>query len=526
VGGLDLEKNMTINVSRANYNKNEIMYSQKYIDIYKVDGRTFPKTRVGTVTGGYSFSKDGLDDVKNLIRKYGDTTKSLHALYGDGVVDVYNSYTGEILGTYDVVSNKSALLAYGWSDATKDAFSSLDNKKYEYDGLVWGTSSVYIKSTASGLEIPGYPVETTGLWFETDSVYSVTKIAPVLEDYKFINSYITDALNTTAESDSNTRALTFSKGFPKSYIRFMYEPIINPSATSTDAQTTASPTPTRTATPAPTRTATVTPTPTRTATVTPTPTPTPTPLLYNFRITNITDLQWEDVFWKITSKGKISTGEFYSVKKMPVDRHPVKKVLPKKGCFFYFDIMSKYLNKDTDTIVIKPRFYYISSLTRSSIINSYEVDIYYDLGINHYIKVGNSTKDKVVIKYKVSNEYYNIGNLSKLTLNKNVKTNIDSQTSKWYGRYCLVGSSKAVKKGTSLIVNGKINSGVLLTKGYILINFTIEGYKNGSKVFNYNPDRWISEGGPKDSSLYYTGDTIIYDISHSSLDDYSVNIDR
>lgn len=247
--------------------------------------------------------------------------------------------------------------------------------------------------------------------------------------------------------------------------------------------------------------------------------------LQNFRITDITDRKWENVFWNPDFKTGKPTYAYYPVNMMPVDLHPTKKILPKKGYAFYFNMTSKGLNENADTVVIKPRFYYLKDLTNASIKNSFEVDLYYDLGKEYLIQYG-STRDHFNMNYKMANNTYVIGGLTNLTLDKNVRTITDTKNSKWFGRFALMATTKAVKKGTPIVVNGKVNNDALLTKGCILINFTIEGYKKGNKVFDYNPDQWTIEGGPKDKNLFYTGDTIIFDLSHSALDDYGTGTDR
>lgn|GEM_PF-4457083 len=247
--------------------------------------------------------------------------------------------------------------------------------------------------------------------------------------------------------------------------------------------------------------------------------------LQNFRITDITDRQWENVFWNPDFATGKPTYAYYPVRMMPVDLHPTKKILPKKGYAFYFDMTSKGLNGNADTVIIKPRFYYLKDLTSASIKNSYEVDLYYDLGKEYLIQYG-SSRDHFSMNYKIANNTHKIGGLTNLTLNKNVRTIADTKNAKWFGRFALMATTKAAKKGTPIVVNGKVNNNALLTKGCILVNFTIEGYKNGNKVFDYNPAQWTVEGGPKDKNLFYTGDTIIFDLSHSAIDDYGTGTDR
>lgn len=243
--------------------------------------------------------------------------------------------------------------------------------------------------------------------------------------------------------------------------------------------------------------------------------------LQNFRITDITDRLWENVFWNPDYASGVSTGAYYPVSAMPVDRHPTKKSIARMGYAFYFSMTSKGLNGDVDTVQIKPRFYYMKDLKNENIRNAYEVDLYYDLDSEYLIQYGGSRDH-----FAMTCNSFNIGGLSQLVLNNDVRTITDAKNSTWNGRFALMPTTKAVRKGSPIVANGKTDQSVILTKGLIMINFTIEGYKNGTKVFDYNPEQWTAEGGPKDSTLFYTGDTIIFDLSYSSLDDYGTGTDR
>ncbi len=243
--------------------------------------------------------------------------------------------------------------------------------------------------------------------------------------------------------------------------------------------------------------------------------------LQNFRITDITDPQWEKVFWNPSYASGVSTGAYYPVSQMPVDKHPTKNILTKIGYAFYFSMTSRGLNDNADTVTIHPRFFWMKDLSAASIAAAYEVDLYYDLDREYLIQYG-SSRDHFTMTY----EHFDIGGLSNLILNNEVRTITDAKNSTWKGRFALMPTTKAVRKGVPIVVNGKANESVLLTKGLIMVNFTIEGYKNGVKVFDYNPDQWAAEGGPKDAALFYTGDTMIFDLSYSSLDDYGAGTDR
>ena len=247
--------------------------------------------------------------------------------------------------------------------------------------------------------------------------------------------------------------------------------------------------------------------------------------LSKFEITDITDRQWEDVFW--TSEHSIRTGTTYPVSLMPVDKHPVKKIVAKKGYGFYFDITSKGFNGSSDIIILKPRFYYLKSLSNEDIKRTYEVDLYYDSSEEYLIKYGDPIRDKFNIQYTMPDgQKYSVGSLTTLTLKSNLRTKVDTETAKWFGLYGLPTYTKAVKKGNMIVKNQAVDYSEFLRGGYILVNFTIEGYKNGVKSFSYSPDKWKAEGGPKDNSLYYPGDTIIFDNMYSAVDDYGASTDR
>lgn len=245
--------------------------------------------------------------------------------------------------------------------------------------------------------------------------------------------------------------------------------------------------------------------------------------LQNFRITDITDRQWESVFYNSNHTPK---GVYYPVKLMPVDRSP-NNAYVKKGYAFNFEMNSRGLNLDTDIITLKPRFFYLKDLSTASINSAYEVDLYYDMGNQYLIKYGDPVRDKYSMTYQMPGGKYSISsNMLNLTLNKNVRTIIDPKNSKWYGRYALLSTTKAVKKGTPIVKNGSVDYSVFLKRGFILVNFTPEAYKRGTlKAFEYNPTQWTAEGGPK-ASAWATGDTIVYDLEHSDLDDYGTGTDR
>ena len=57
------------------------------------------------------------------------------------------------------------------------------------------------------------------------------------------------------------------------------------------------------------------------------------------------------------------------------------------------------------------------------------------------------------------------------------------------------------------------------------MQFQIEAYKSGVLMFQYTPQQYIAEGGPKRPSNQ-PGDVIVFNNSKSALDDYDVGTDR
>jgi len=232
--------------------------------------------------------------------------------------------------------------------------------------------------------------------------------------------------------------------------------------------------------------------------------------LSNFEITAITDFQWDDIFWT-EGRNSTRTDTVFTVSQMPIAKHPIKKIVAKKGYSVFFDLKSKGFNQSSDTVIIKPKFYYMSSPNAK---DSYEVDLYYDLDKEYLIKYGDPVRDKSSLLYEMpGGQSYSVGGLGGLTLTDSVRTKVDSNTAKWFGSYTLLPATKAVKKGHLIVKNGAVDYSEFLRGGYILVNFTIEGYKNGVKTASYSEGNW-------------NGDTIIFDNYYSSLDDYGASTDR
>ncbi|WP_031368190.1 hypothetical protein, partial [Clostridium botulinum] len=93
----------------------------------------------------------------------------------------------------------------------------------------------------------------------------------------------------------------------------------------------------------------------------------------------------------------------------------------------------------------------------------------------------------------------------------------------WYGKYFIPATTVFVPVGKEPRPEN------ILNENSIIVNFQIIGYKNGietyssDQVFNYVPNQWKAEGGPK-SNKYDPGDVILYDNKKSALDDFQTNI--
>ncbi|RJG21386.1 bacterial surface protein [Paenibacillus thiaminolyticus] len=145
--------------------------------------------------------------------------------------------------------------------------------------------------------------------------------------------------------------------------------------------------------------------------------------VYDFRITDIMDFKWEDVFRK--KKGsKEHSGLFYWVGQLGIDgevrgnkspyvlpirrgSHPnpgYKNVAVKTGYSFKFDLKSKgNMFGPDDAIRITPTFYYVDKNGE----NRQEVDIYYHTDKRKFVKIG-SQYDTVQRKVKLDERLRNM----------------------------------------------------------------------------------------------------------------------
>lgn len=288
--------------------------------------------------------------------------------------------------------------------------------------------------------------------------------------------------------------------------------------------------------------------------------------LRDFQVIDVRDRNWSEVFWK--NNFDTHTGLNFPASKLPIDKgsNPIYKNADiKKGYAFYFDVTSEYLYRDEDKIVVTPSIYYFDGKKRM------EVDMYYNNGNNPftkmdsiYTKKGIAYDDfkfyidyKDIFKYLTSagrsipdnmdeNKQVSIGGFSKLNLSKEVrfvkgkeysdwKGSVQYDNGKeqyWYGKYYIPATAIFVPKASSELMNPglqPLDPKNQLNKNHIIINFQLTAYKNGletsseNQTFNYVPDRWEKEGGPKNDK-YKAGDIMVYDNENNLFKDYDTNI--
>lgn len=218
--------------------------------------------------------------------------------------------------------------------------------------------------------------------------------------------------------------------------------------------------------------------------------------LENFRVVQIKDLQL-DSFYKNQATGKYSD-VIFNVNKMGIDGlsfspFPISSL--SKGYFFEFEIDSRNFNKDVDTIVITPTFYSISGSSRASDPKlAYWVD---SNKVVHSIGTG-------------SHAAYN-----RIVLTKNDRTATGSLTATWRGKYFIPGTTFLTNQGTTT-ATAKANE----LKTDIIVNFQIEGLKDGVSKFNYNLKQWPIERTTI-KNPYLIGDVIRYG-AHTNIEDLEI----
>lgn len=228
--------------------------------------------------------------------------------------------------------------------------------------------------------------------------------------------------------------------------------------------------------------------------------------IFNFRINDIRDPMWKDVFRDSSNNLK---GYEIKSNQMAVDKdsHPAyADYVTKKGYSFYYKVNSYGMDQDTDCIEVTPKFY---SLSKDSATRT-EVDIYYNQN-NQLVKIGGKG-DSTVISDDSKNP---LGSFTKQTLTKANKTMLADEQ-EWSGKYYVPANSIIVPKGKLPTDENTIKD------GFLLINFDARGIKQGFSRDAAILD-WAKEGNPKKNS-YKCGDVMLFDNKYNALNDLKVNV--
>jgi len=261
--------------------------------------------------------------------------------------------------------------------------------------------------------------------------------------------------------------------------------------------------------------------------------------IYDFRITDIQDVVWNDVtqaYYVGTKKidGANRGNPAWTTLPIRAGSHPTyKNAVPKHGYHIKFDLKTKgNMFGLNDGIRITPTFYYVpKSGTNNS--HAQPVDLYYHDGNNKFIKVGSdrdvqrlyvtlATPERGVSQTDINNtanyyassypEYLSsttkqtyVGKYTWEIIPKQLRTLIGTtaelltpnypsgaaqqqiarslaSVQQWYGQYTLPAPLYTVPKGTNIYNRGPLyeDSDIFLKNGYLLVNFKIETIRNGN----------------------------------------------
>ena len=278
--------------------------------------------------------------------------------------------------------------------------------------------------------------------------------------------------------------------------------------------------------------------------------------IYDFKITDCTDLAYKDVFrtsnsndinertetnyysgtrfWSLdtTSINTMVSRTFNNGFKTIVPLAPYKNTnttyifAPKLGYRFSFDLKTtgvlstagNSLNEATKKIVIKPSYYFIQKDGQNLNTN---IDLYYKNSLGKYVKFtgsGYTIQFKPNDGYRFKNDLYVTNDLSYMSdklnnlrisdsagfnLNSNMMaTSNNTFIQTWYGEFKLPNSTIAINSGDSP------NQSNMLTNGYIGVVFNIEAIDtvNGNRVsISYNKNDLASSNSANTSQWDYEG---------------------
>lgn len=216
--------------------------------------------------------------------------------------------------------------------------------------------------------------------------------------------------------------------------------------------------------------------------------------LENFRVTKVRDLNLEGYYKSSSGYNDIEMDVNYMAID-PASFSPFFINSLTKGYLFEFKIDSINFNESADTIIFTPSFY--------SIVGNYrDPQPKYGYWIDSNKKVWKAGQGG-------HSQYGTI------ILTKDNRTITDKNKATWSGKYLVPGTFFLTSPNTTAI-NATANN----LKSDIIVNFNIEGYKNGIAKFNYNNKRWGRERTVS-KTPYVIGDVIRYG-KKSNLDDINV----
>ena len=234
--------------------------------------------------------------------------------------------------------------------------------------------------------------------------------------------------------------------------------------------------------------------------------------LYDFNITNIAD----------PSVGFAGASVFVPNLAYDTANSPNSSLM-KKGYAFYFQLSSKGLRNDTDSISIKPSFYGYNEITRCYDI---PLDLFYKTNDGYVLATYTGSQDpEDTFTICTEDGWDKLGSVREITLNTNCRTSTGA-TQTWEGLYGIPGTSIFVEKGqlphnSNDLWKDRLNKGVLIV-------FDISAMKNGESKYNYTDrGQWAMERRnvsgvylDPSKSFYQDGAVIVMDHNRSATDDY------
>lgn len=222
--------------------------------------------------------------------------------------------------------------------------------------------------------------------------------------------------------------------------------------------------------------------------------------LSNFRVVKVKDLHLSSFYYNP------ATGQYddrpMGVNTMAVDSRNFNNMVDglTKGYIFEFEIDTVNFNGNNDTIRIIPRFYTCDNSGR----DSDERDLYWEDSRHRILKAGEGGHAEWA--------EVNLEGEDRIIMGENNAT--------WRGSYLIPGTAWAVPRSTTAD-----NASACRLDRDIIVNFEIQGYKDGIMKFDYNLNQW-----PVERSVgkypYETGDVIRYSYKKNNLEDIGVILNR